>query len=45
MAKTKHIADNYKPKTCIYKRREWRGFKDTFYDFFQWLKLWGILAG
>ena len=45
MKKQKGIADNYKPKTCIYKHREWRGLKDTLYDFGQWLKLWGILIG
>ena len=41
--KKKGIADNYQPKTGLYKHREWRGFKDTMYDFGQWLKLWGIL--
>ncbi len=30
--------------TGIYKHREWRGFKDTMYDYSQWLKLYGILA-
>ena len=24
-------------------RREWRGFKDTVYDFSRWLYIWGIL--
>jgi len=33
----------YKDKTGIYKHREWRGFTDTIYDYFQWLKLWRIL--
>ena len=41
--KNKGIADNYQPKTGLYKHREWRGFKDTMYDFFMWLQLWGIL--
>lgn len=27
----------------VRRRREWRGFKDTLYDFGQWLKLWGIM--
>lgn len=27
----------------VRKRREWRGFKDTMYDFFRWLKTWGML--
>lgn len=25
------------------KRREWRGFKDTWYDYTQWLKVWKTL--
>ena len=29
----------------VRKRREWRGFKDTFYDFFRWLHIMGILGG
>ena len=27
----------------VLKRREWRGFKDTLYDFGRWLKVWGLL--
>lgn len=27
----------------VRKRREWRGFKDTMYDFGRWLYLWGIM--
>ena len=27
----------------VRKRREWRGFKDTMYDFGQWLWLWGVM--
>jgi len=27
----------------VRKRREWRGFKDTMYDFSRWLYLWGIM--
>lgn len=30
----------YKDKTAILKHRQWRGFKDTWYDYTQWLKLW-----
>ena len=33
----------YKDKTAILKHREWRGFKDTWYDYTQWLKLWFLL--
>ena len=25
------------------KRREWRGFKDTWYAYTQWLKIWKVL--
>ena len=27
------------------KRREWRGVKDTLYDYSQWLRIWGVLLG
>ena len=27
----------------VRKRREWRGLKDTLYDYFRWLKIMGIL--
>lgn len=27
----------------VRRRREWRGFKDTMYDFFRWLRTWGLL--
>ena len=26
-------------------RREWRGVKDTAYDFYEWAKMWGMLLG
>ena len=26
-------------------RREWRGVRDTFYDYLQWLRIWGVLIG
>ncbi len=28
------------PKTDLLKHREWRGFKDTLYDYFRWLITW-----
>lgn len=34
----------YKEKTAILKHRQWRGLKDTWYDYTQWLKLWYMLA-
>lgn len=33
----------YKNKTAILKHRQWRGLKDTWYDYTQWLKLWYLL--
>ena len=29
----------------VRRRREWRGFKDTMYDFWEWLGLWKIMIG
>ena len=26
-------------------RREWRGVKDTAYDFWEWARMWGMLLG
>ncbi len=36
----KNLANLRKDKTGIFKHREWRGFKDTFYDFGRWLITW-----
>ena len=34
----RRLGENYLPKTGIYKHREWRGVKDTFYYFnYIWL--------
>lgn len=30
-------------RNAILKHREWRGVRDTVYDYFQWLSLWGLL--
>ena len=30
----------YKEHTAILKHREWRGFKDTMYDYYRWLVNW-----
>ena len=38
-----NAAKNLKKGTAIYKHREWRGLKDTWYDFTRWCGLWGIL--
>lgn len=32
-------------KGKVFKRREWRGFKDTFYDYWRWLGIMKMLAG
>ena len=26
-------------------RREWRGIKDTAYDFWEWARMWGMVSG
>ncbi len=30
----------YKEHTALLKHREWRGFKDTMYDYYRWLVTW-----
>ena len=30
----------YKEHTAVLKHREWRGFKDTMYDYYRWLVTW-----
>ena len=30
----------YKEHTAILKHREWRGLKDTMYDYYRWLVTW-----
>ena len=40
---TRGVAENLQKGTAIYKHREWRGFKDTVYDYCQWCRLWGTL--
>ena len=36
----KNMGNNMQPKTGIYKFREWRGLKDSAYDYAMWCKLW-----
>ena len=36
-------ADLLRKDTGILKHREWRGIRDTVYDYSQWCRLWGIL--
>ena len=34
----------YDAKRRAFRFREWKGFKDTFYDYFRWLYLYGFMA-
>ena len=34
----------YSAEHRAFRAREWRGFRDTFYDFFRWLYLYGFMA-
>ena len=36
----KNLGNLHEPKTGILKHREWRGFKDTMYDYYRWLITW-----
>ncbi len=42
--KQKGLGNLYKASSRAMTRREWRGFKDTFYDFGRWLKAYGFMA-
>ena len=39
----KGLGNLYSAESRCLKHREWKGFKDTIYDFFRWLKLLGML--
>ena len=39
----KAAAENMVAGTAIYRHREWRGLRDTVYDFGKWAQLWVIL--
>lgn len=43
--KVKGLGSLYSAEHRAMKHREWRGVKDTFYDYFRWLKLLGLLGG
>ena len=34
----------YSAEHRAFRAREWRGVRDTFYDFFRWLYLYGFMA-
>ena len=41
----KHLGRLYKAGSMATVRREWRGVKDTAYDFYEWARMWGMLLG
>jgi len=41
----KRLGDLYRKGAMATVRREWRGAKDTAYDFYEWLRMWGMLLG
>lgn len=41
----KNLGILYKAGSMATVRREWRGVKDTAYDFYEWLRMWGMLLG
>ena len=40
----KELGVLYSDKLRVRKRREWRGVKDTLYDYSRWLYLWSIMV-
>ena len=41
----KHLGRLYRKGAMATVRREWRGLKDTAYDYKEWLRMWGMLLG
>ena len=41
----KKLGRLYKKGSMSTVRREWRGVADTAYDFYEWLRMWGMLIG
>ena len=41
----KHLGRLYRKGAMATVRREWRGMKDTAYDYKEWLRMWGMLLG
>ncbi len=39
----KHLGRLYRKGAMATVRREWRGIKDTAYDFYEWARMWGML--
>ena len=45
MAKNKKgAASRFIPGSGIARHREWRGLKDTWYDYTEWVKILGIMG-
>ena len=40
----KGMGDFFDKNRKAMTRREWKGFRDTFYEFGRWLKLYGYMA-
>ena len=40
-----HLGKLYRKGAMATVRREWRGVKDTAYDYKEWLRMWGMLLG
>ena len=43
--KTKGAGNRFLPGSNIAKHREWRGLKDTWYDYTEWVKVLGVMGG
>ena len=41
----RHLGRLYRDGARCTVRREWRGIKDTAYDFYEWARMWGMLLG
>lgn len=41
---TSKLGKLYNPKSKVFKRREWRGVRDTLYDYWRWLKIMFMLG-
>ncbi len=39
----KYLGVMYRTGQMAFTRREWRGVKDTAYDFYEWARMWGML--
>ena len=43
--KVKGAGNRFLPGSNLAKHREWRGLKDTWYDYVEWVKVLGIMGG